>query len=152
MGRYLKDRELKSNSYAIRMPVGTSALQPPASLSVVGQIRYNTDTNKIEYYNGSWQSVAKEGVVSIVKDSNDGLPLNGGATLQASDSSRVQFTMSQSYASGSESQVLIFVGGVFQNPKQAYTFNGTTTITFSTAPPAGQAVVILHNLPGTVTV
>ena len=152
MGRYLKDRELKSAGYAIRVPVGSQALQPPASLSVPGLVRYNTDTNKLEYYNNTaWQSVAKEGIVLIVKDSNDGLTLNGGAALQATDGSRTTFTMSQSYSSGSESQVLVFTGGVFQNPKQAYTFNGTTTITFSTAPPTGQALVILHNLPGTVT-
>jgi hypothetical protein len=43
----------------------------------------------------------------------------------------------------------VFIGGVFQNPGVNYTFGGTTTATFTSPPPFGQAVVILHNFAST---
>jgi len=59
--------------------------------------------------------------------------------------------MGYSYTSGQEAQVIVYVGNVYQNPTVAYTFNGTTTITFTSPPPLGQTVVILHNLASTIT-
>lgn len=140
MARFAKNRKLERDtaSTAVRPPVGSSALRP--SSPATGLFRFNTDNTVMEiYYNGVWNNVAKEGVSVIAKDQFTGAI---GVT---------QFTMTYSYASGREAQVLIFVGGVFQVPGTAYTFNGTTTITFATAPPLGQTVVILHNFPSTVT-
>ena len=140
MARFAKNRKLERDtaSNAVRPPVGGSALRP--SSPATGLFRFNTDNTVMEiYYNGVWNSVAKEGVSIIAKDQFTGAI---GVT---------QFTMTYSYASGREAQVLSFVGGVFQVPGTAYTFNGTTTITFATAPPLGQTVVILHNFPSTVT-
>ena len=140
MARFAKNRKLERDtaSNAVRPPVGSSALRPGSPTT--GLFRFNTDNTVMEiYYNGVWNSVAKEGVSVIAKDQFTGAI---GVT---------QFTMTYSYASGREAQVLIFVCGVFQVPGTAYTFNGTTTITFATAPPLGQTVVILHNFPSTVT-
>ena len=145
MGRFVNNRELHSQSYAFRMPYGSSAVRPAAPVS--GLFRFNTDTNLVEiYYNGAWNSVAKVGSSTIVKDSQ-----GSGSNLAAADGSRTTFTMSYSYSAGQEAQVLIYVGNVFQNPGVAYTFDGSTTVTFTSAPPLGQTIVILHNFASTAT-
>jgi len=148
MGRFLKNTELGGQGYSTRMQTGTSALRN--GNPVDGLFRFNTDTQLVEvYYNSTWNSVAKVGVSTIVKDSQGaGSP---GSNLEAADGSRTTFTMSQSYASGKEAQVLIYVGNIFQNPGVAYTFNGTTTVTFTSPPPLGQTIIILHNFPSTAT-
>ena len=57
MGRYVKNTEIKSGSYAIRLPVGSTGLRPDSPIA--GQIRFNETNNKIEfYYSGAWQEVA----------------------------------------------------------------------------------------------
>jgi len=145
MGRFAKNRELKDQGYAIRVPVGSSAVRSGSPSD--GLVRYNTDTNRFEfYYNSNWYNVAKEGNSTIVKDSQ-----GSGSNLGAADGIIATFTMSYAYSAGQEAQVLVYVGNIFQNPGVAYTFNGTTTITFTTPPPLGQTVVILHNFASTVT-
>ena len=148
MGRYLQDRELKSSSYAIRLPVGATSLRPTAP--VAGQIRYNPDLTNINgttvggieaYFNNKWNTIAKEGSTNIIKDQFVGA--GGGSRT---------FTMSYSYTSGQETSAMVFIGGVYQNPTNAYQFNGTTTITFTSAPPLGQIILVLHNLASTTVV
>lgn len=149
MGRFVSNRELKSQSYSIRLPQATSSF-PYGNPSVSGEIRYNTTNNQIEYWDGSaWQIIAKVGNSTIVKDSQGAA--SPGSNLVAADGSRTTFTMSQSYTSGQEAQVLVYVGNIFQNPGVAYTFNGTTTITFTSPPPLGQTIIILHNFASTST-
>lgn len=138
MARFLKNQELNSMSYSIRVPVGGSALRSQSP--VAGQIRYNSDIGELEaYYGGLWNTLAKEGSVTIVKDQ-----FVGTGALST-------FTMAYTYDSGAEPQVMAFVGGVYQNPGVAYTFAGTTTISFTSPPPLGQTVVLLHGLPSTNT-
>ena len=146
MGRFVKNRELSTQGYSVLLPFGGTALRSPSPQN--GLIRYNTDTTRVEvYYNGAWNSMAKIGASTIVKDSQGAS--SPGANLEAADGTRTTFTMSKSYTSGQEAQVLIYVGNIFQNPGVAYTFNGTTTVTFTSPPPLGQTVIILHNLPST---
>lgn len=140
MGRFARNRRLERETAAtaVRAPVGTSALRPVSPEA--GLFRFNTSNTVMEvYYNGVWNNLAKEGTTTVVKDQFVGAV---GVTT---------FTMTYSYAASQEAQVLVFVGGVFQVPGTAYTFSGSTTITFSTAPPLGQIIVVLHNLPSTVT-
>jgi hypothetical protein len=145
MGRFAKNRELKDQGYAIRVPVGSSAVRSGSPVN--GLIRYNSDTSKFEFYfNNNWYNLAKEGTVTIVKDSQ-----GSGSNLGAADGVTSTFTMSYTYSSGQEAQVLVYVGNIFQNPGVAYTFNGTTTITFTSPPPLGQTIIILHNFPSTTT-
>jgi hypothetical protein len=145
MGRFAKNRELKDQGYAIRVPVGSSAVRTGSPTT--GLVRYNTDTARFEfYYNSNWYNIAKEGSSTIVKDSQ-----GYGSNLGAADGVINTFTMSYSYTAGQEAQVIVFVGSVYQNPGVAYTFNGTTTITFTAAPPLGQTIVILHNFASTIT-
>jgi hypothetical protein len=141
MGRFARNRKLEgeSGATAVLPPVGPSSLRPVSPVD--GLFRFNSDNTVMEvYYNSVWNNVAKEGVSTVVKDQ-----FTGSVGV-------VTFTMSYSYAASKEAQVLVFVGGVFQVPGTAYTFNGSTTITFATQPPLGQTVVILHNFPSTVTV
>ena len=132
----LKNTVFKNGSYALGLPVGSSTVTPDSP--VVGQTHWNTSTSKFEYYNGStWQAVAHEGNAVLTRDNFTG------------NNVQTSFTMTYSYASGQESQVLVFVGTVVQIPVTNYTFNGTTSIQFLAAPSLGAAISIIHNLGST---
>lgn len=138
MGRYLKNTQLEGGSYAIQLPLGSNSIGPDQPVN--GQIRFNTSNNKVElFFAGVWNQVAKIGTVSIVVDEFTG------------DGVQTQFTMSQ--AESSDSAVLVSIGGVYQQPTTNYTVNGTTTITFTSPPPAPgvnpNKIVVVHNLNST---
>lgn len=143
MGRMIKNTVFKSASYAMRAPNGTSTITPDAP--VVGQIQYRADTNKLSYYGSNssgvfgWYSIAREGAAELVRDNFTG------------NSVQTDFTMSISYNSGQESQVLVFVGTVVQIPTTNYEFNGSTTIHFLAAPSTGAAISVVHNLGSTIS-
>ena len=134
----LKNTRFKTGSYALGLPIGTSSVGPDSP--VRGQTRWNTTTNRFEYYTGSsWLAVAHEGNVTIVADSFTG---NTGQT---------DFSpMSYSYTGGQEAQVIVHVGTVYQIPGVNYTFYGNTQIHFTSAPTIGSAITILHNFASTV--
>lgn len=139
MGHMLKNTVFRTAGYALTFPVGTSTVRPDAA--VPGQTRYNTDTDKLEFYNNStWNPVAKEGTVTIVKDSFT-------ANSEISDYD----PMSYSYNSGDEAQVLVFVGTVFQIPGTNYTFYGNTQIHFTGGLSQGAEITILHNYGSTIS-
>lgn len=138
MGRHIKNSELKSRSYAIRMPIGSSGTPiAQAQAPVDGQMYFNTASNNIEVYrNGSWQGIGLVGRVAIVTDSHFG---TGSAQT---------FAMTNTYLTGREAEILVFVGGVYQTPNVAYTVNGYD-ITFTSAPNLGLPIIILHNFNST---
>jgi len=138
MGRYLKNTQLQGGSYAIQLPLGSNSIGPDQPVN--GQIRFNTSNNRIEmFFAGVWNQVAKIGSVNIVADEFTG------------DGVITTFTMSQSESS--ESAVLVSIGGVYQQPVTNYTVAGTTTITFTSPPPAPginpNKIVVIHNLNST---
>ncbi len=138
MGRYLKNTQLEGGSYAIQLPLGSNSIGP--DVPVNGQIRFNTSNNRVElFFAGVWNQVAKIGTVAIVVDEFTG---DGIATT---------FTMSQ--AESSTSAVLVSIGGVYQQPTTNYTVDGSTTITFTSPPPAPgvnpNKIVVVHNLNST---
>jgi hypothetical protein len=138
MGRYLKNTQLEGGSYAIQLPLGSNSVGP--DVPVNGQIRFNTSNNKIEmFFAGIWNQVAKIGSVDIVVDEFTG------------DGVQTQFTMSQ--AESSVSAVLVSIGGVYQQPTTSYTVDGSTTITFTSPPPAPgvnpNKIVVVHNFNST---
>lgn len=136
MGRYLKNKELRSGSYSIRAPYGYSAIGHTSP--VTGLFRLNGDTGKLEYYSGGWRILAIEGAASVVKDTFTG------------DGSATQFgPLSVSYSAGQETQLLVFIGNVFQNPNVAFTVTGTY-INFTSPPNNLQPIVILHGYASTV--
>ena len=138
MGRYLKNTQLEGGSYAIQLPLGSNSVGP--DVPVNGQIRFNTSNNKIEmFFAGIWNQVAKIGTVNITVDEFTG------------DGVTTTFTMSQTESS--VSAVLVSIGGVYQQPTTNYTVDGSTTITFTSPPPAPgvnpNKIVVVHNLNST---
>jgi hypothetical protein len=138
MGRYLKNTQLEGGSYAIQLPLGSNSIGP--DVPVNGQIRFNTSNNKIEmFFAGVWNQVAKIGTVAIAVDEFTG------------DGVTTTFTMSQ--AESSESAILVSIGGVYQQPTTNYTVDGSTTITFTSPPPAPgvnpNKIVVVHNFNST---
>lgn len=138
MGRYLKNTQLEGGSYAIQLPMGSNSLGPDSPVD--GQVRFNQSNTRVElFYNSVWNQIAKVGTVSIVIDEFTG------------DGVLATFTMSQ--AESSDSAVLVSIGGVYQQPTTNYTTNGTTTITFTSPPPAPgvnpNKIVVVHNLNST---
>ena len=138
MGRYLKNTQLEGGSYAVQLPLGSSSVGP--DVPVNGQIRFNQSNTRVElFYNSVWNTIAKVGTVAIVVDE-----FTGNGVLTA-------FTMSQ--AESSDSAILVSIGGVYQQPTTNYTTDGTTTITFTSPPPAPgvnpNKIVVVHNLNST---
>ena len=124
--------------------MGTSSLGPDSPIN--GQIRFNQTTNKIEfYYNSQWNQVAKIGNVQINVDK-----------LVTADNVN-QYTMSQSYVTGQENNVLVFVGGVQQTPNVNYNFSNSVSsnqlyLQPSTSGDANQPIIVIHNLNSTKTI
>jgi hypothetical protein len=138
MGRYLKNTQLEGGSYAVQLPLGSSSVGP--DVPVNGQIRFNQSNTRVElFYNSVWNTIAKVGTVAIVVDEFTG------------DGIITTFTMSQ--AESSDSAILVSIGGVYQQPTTNYTTDGTTTITFTSPPPAPgvnpNKIVVVHNLNST---
>jgi len=138
MGRYLKNTQLEGGSYAVQLPLVSTSVGP--DVPVDGQIRFNLSNTKVElFYNGVWNQIAKVGTVAIVVDEFTG------------DGITTTFTMSQ--AESSASAILVSIGGVYQQPTTNYTIDGSTTITFTSPPPAPgvnpNKIVVVHNLNST---
>ena len=66
--------------------------------------------------------------------------ISGTSPTQATDGSRTQFTISSTPAS--ENNLQIYLDGVYQS-KDTFSVSGTT-VTLSTAPPAGSSLEIIH--------
>jgi hypothetical protein len=133
----LKNTVFKNGSYALGVPVGSSAVGPDAPTA--GQARWNTTTSRLEYYTGSaWAATAHEGNVTIVKDSFTG---DGSNTIFRS--------MSYSYNAGQEAQTLVVVNNVLQNPGVGYTYMGNTALKLTSAPLSGNPIYVLHNFAST---
>ena len=133
MGRLVKNPKItQSSAKAIGVPVGATADRN--ANPIAGDLRFNTDTNKLEIFNGSeFKSVAKEGNSSITQDSFTG------------DGTTTAFTMSTSVTNNQTQRIVVAVGNVYQNPASAYTLSGTT-ITFTSPPANAETITIIHGL------
>ena len=130
MGYYVKNRTIPSGSSGVRLPTGTSANRPlnPA----FGLMRFNTETGFIEYFNGiEFISVSAGGNVVYAVDSFTG------------DGSTTVFTMSEQESTAS--QIIVFVGSIYQDSTSAYTVDGGFDITFTSAPPDGEPISVIHS-------
>ena len=138
MGRFVKNKEIHTGSYAIRLPVGTNTLAP--QFPIDGQIRFNDSSptlrNMEVYSNGSWKGVGMDGRVNIIKDTFVGNNL------------MTSFPLSNSYDPGHEAEILVFIGSIYQEPGVAYTVNGPNII-FTSPPNNGITVIVLHNFNST---
>ena len=130
MGYFVKNRQLQSGSTAVVLPVGSASNRPDAP--TFGMIRYNTTLVGVEFYDGSdWVALSAAGAISYTVDD-----FNANGITQV-------FTMS--VAESSETQIIVFIGSIYQDPATAYTVNGGFDITFTTAPPNGTVINVIHS-------
>ena len=138
MGRLVKNPQpQQSAAVAVGIPTGDTASR--SSSPAAGDLRFNTDANKLEVFDGSaFLTVAAEGTTSITQDSFTG------------DGTTTAFTMSTSVQSDQTQRIIVAVGNVFQNPASAYTLSGTT-ITFTSPPANAETITVIHGLDSTTT-
>jgi len=127
---------------ALRIPSGTTAERDVETTA--GQLRFNTTTSFLEFFNGSafvQLKGATNAAHTITVDSYTG---DGTTTVfgngAAGGDSTVEAPMSLTPAA--DQNVLVFIDGVFQ-PDSVYTVSGTQ-ITFGSAPGGGTSIKILH--------
>jgi hypothetical protein len=129
MGNFLKNRKLLSASTGVVLPTGSTAQRPDDPM--FGLIRYNTDSGLIEYFDGViFQSLSVGGGITYTVDSFTG------------DGSTTVFTMSQSVSDAQ--YITVFVGSIYQQPAITYTVDGGYDITFTSAPPDGVPINVIH--------
>jgi hypothetical protein len=130
MGYFVKNRRLQSGSTAVVLPVGSGSNRPDAP--TFGMIRYNTDSASVEFYDGSvWAALSAAGAISYTVDSFN------------ADGSTLVFTMSE--VESVATQIIVFIGSIYQDPATAYTVDGGLDITFTSAPPNGTVINVIHS-------
>ena len=148
MGRHVKNVQLPGVTTEI--PSVTTANRPDGKN---GQVIFNTTTSTFQAYIGAtWNNIstaAGEKTLTIDRFQGDGTTLVfGGGSGNALDGSSAA-TLSVSPTDSSD--MMIFVGVVYQVPETNYTFSGGQ-ITFGSAPPAndgatnGHVITVVHNL------
>lgn len=128
MGYFVKNRQLQSGSSGVVVPTGPASLRPDSA--PFGMIRYNTDIGFLEFYNGTiWQNMGVGGAISyeVITETGDG--------------STVDFTLGYQYTD--PTQLIVFVGSIYQEPTVAYTVS-SYTLTFTSPPAAGIPVNIIQ--------
>jgi len=129
---------LKQESQALGIPTGGTAERTTAPSA--GEFRFNTDTSKMEYYDGAaFKTMGFEGNMAITQDSFTG------------DGSTTVYTMSTSVTSNQEQRIIVAVGNVYQNPATAYTVSGTG-ITFTSPPGSSESITVIHGLDSNIAV
>ena len=138
MGYFIKGTKSTIDKRSINITSGTTAERP--SSGVNGDIRFNTDTNRVEYFDGSaFRSVTPQGTKNIIKDGNS-----------VGDGSTTVFSNFFATAPVDENNVIVVVGNVLQEPDQAYTISGRD-ITFTSPPPDTHRVYAFVGFDSTTT-
>jgi hypothetical protein len=84
----------------------------------------------VEFFNGTEFVALSSGDVEYTVDNFVG------------DGSTTEFTMT--VAESSATQIMVFVGSIYQEPTTAYTVNGSVTLTFTSAPPNTVPINVIH--------
>ena len=75
--------ELESSTSGVRLPSGTTAQRPSTNLNA-GDFRYNTDDNKVEYYDGSnWFQIDDEALPPIPSENFNAVLYAGNGGTQS---------------------------------------------------------------------
>ncbi len=113
---------IDSNS-GIQFPIGTSLERPD---NVEGYVRYNSDLNSIEFFNGlDWISTATVSSTALIE------------TFEGDDST-TEFVL---LASTTTNDTIITLNGVVQSPGNAYSISDTI-LTFTEAPKTGDSIEV----------
>lgn len=154
MGRYVKNPEA-TQGQTLEIPQVTTDNRPAGQN---GQIIFNTTTQTYQGYIGSqWYNIssgAADKTITIDRFQGDGSTLtfgNGvGNTLDGSTTANFSVAVT-----GDPTDLLVFVGGVYQTPTTNYTMSGSgtsATITFGSVVPAndgstnGHIITIVHGI------
>jgi hypothetical protein len=149
MGRHVKNPEITQGS-AISIPTVATTGRPNG---INGQILFNKTTSTIQAYVGSqWyniSSAAAEKTILVDKFQGDGsttvFGAGSGNTLDGSTLATLTSTPTDA------TDMVIFVGGIYQIPATNYTYSGGQ-ITFGSPIPAndgssnGHIVTVIQNL------
>ena len=149
MGRFVKNPQA-TQGQTLEIPNVTTANRHAGQN---GQIIFNTTTSTYQVYNGAaWYNISeasREKTITIDKFQGDGSTTvfgsGSGNTLDGSTAANFSVNVTDA------TDILVFVGGVYQTPATNYTVSGNQ-ITFGSAPPAndgatnGHIVTIIHNL------
>ena len=150
MGRYAKNPVIGDNAFGVTIPNVTTAQRPSGTS---GQVVFNTTTSTFQaYISSAWyniSSAAGENTLTVDKFQGDGTTTvfgsGKGNTLDGSTAATLSVTPTDA------SDMIIFVGGVYQVPTTNYTYSGGE-ITFGSAPPAndgatnGHIISVIHNI------
>ena len=149
MGRFIKNPVLTQGS-SVEIP-GVSTANRPTGAN--GKIIFNSTTSTYQVYNGSaWHNISeasREKSLAVDKFQGDGSTTVFGAgegnTLDGSTMATLSVVPTDA------TDMVIFVGGIYQIPTTNYTYSGGQ-ITFGSPIPAndgtsnGHIVTIIHNL------
>lgn len=154
MGRFVKNIEVADNGLGVTIPQVSTAQRPSGQN---GQLIYNTTTSTFQaYISSAWYNIstaAGEKTITIDRFQGDGTTttFGNGAGSSIDNSSSATFSVGVSDAT----DILVFVGGVYQVPTTNYSISGsgtTATIQFGSAPPgndgatSGHIITIVHGL------
>ena len=135
MQGYTLKNQIVTSFESIVLPSGTSAQRP--SDPSIGATRFNTTSGNLEVFNGtSFESLAVEGLVDLVVDTFTG---DGSTTVFGSMTNAIS----------DADYIMVFIEGVYQTPTTNYTVDGSYDITFTSAPPNGATINVIHNLNAT---
>ena len=153
MGRFVKNPEA-TQGQTFKIPEVTTANRPGGKN---GQVIFNTTTSTYQAYNGAqWYNISeasREKTITIDRFQGDGTTttFGNGAGSSIDDSSSATFSVGVSDAT----DILVFVGGVYQVPTTNYSISGSgtsATISFGSAPPgndgatSGHIITIVHGI------
>ena len=132
MGRFVKNPKLDNGALSIGIPQVTTT-QRPAGQN--GEIIYNTTTSTYQTFIGAqWYNVSTAAgtkTITIDRFQGDGSTqtFGGGSgnTLDDSTAANLSFSVDAS------SDILVFIGGIYQTPETNYTVSGNQ-ITFGSPP------------------
>ena len=149
MGRFVKNPVLTQGS-SVEIPSVSTANRPTGAN---GKIIFNTTTSTYQVYNGAqWYNVSeasREKSLIVDKFQGDGSTTVFGDGLGNTLDGSTMATLSVVPTDATD--MVIFVGGVYQIPTTNYTYSGGR-ITFGSPIPAndgasnGHIVTIIHNL------
>jgi len=149
MGRFVKNPILTQGS-SVEIPSVSTANRPTGAN---GKIIFNTTTSTYQVYNGAqWYNVSeasREKSLTVDKFQGDGSTTVFGDGLGNTLDGSTMATLSVVPTDATD--MVIFVGGVYQIPTTNYTYSGGR-ITFGSPIPAndgasnGHIVTIIHNL------
>ena len=149
MGRLVKNPKINPGALAVKIPTVTTTQRPTGT---DGDIVYNATTGTFQAYDNGWANISTgnsaPGTITIDNFQGDGTTTvfgNGSGNMDDSTAAQLSFSVTD------PTDILVFIGGVYQIPTVNYTVGGNT-ITFGSAPPANDGasndhiITIIHGL------